>query len=523
MERFRPSIAAFIFDTDGVITRTATVHAAAWKQMFDDFLAQRAAAAGTPFVPFSDTDYRIYVDGRARYDGVSAFLESREIALPWGHPNDPPDAETVCGLGIRKNDEFVSYVATHGVEAFESTLTFVRSLRELGIRTAAVSASENCRTVLEAAGAHDLFDVRVDGLDAAALELPGKPDPALFLEAASRLGVEPEAAAIVEDAIAGVRAGRRGGFGLVVGVDRVGDADALTGAGAHVVIGDLAQLVCGPGGWWHRNPTVQSSATLPSALADPELTSRLTRFPLAVFCDYDGTLTPIVARPELAVLSPEMSAVIGRLARRCVIGIVSGRDLSEVRALVQTEGVWLAGSHGFDIQGPGGEHQELPEGRARVPALTEAADLLEGLVAKIPGAWVERKRFAVALHHRQVDDRLVPDVEAAVDEVLAHSTGLRKTGGKRVFELRPDVTWDKGRAVEWLLDRCLATDDGVLAVYLGDDLTDEDAFAALAGRGIGIVVESGDRPTAASYRLGDTSEVLEFLVLVADLLEEMES
>lgn len=236
------SITAFIFDTDGVVTRTATVHAAAWKALFDAFLAEHAASAGVPFVPFTDDDYRRYVDGRARYDGVAAFLESRGIALAHGSPDDPVDRPTVCGLGNRKNEAFVAEVREHGVEPFESTLALVRRLREDGIRTAVVSASENCQAILEAARADGLFDVRVDGLDATRLGLASKPEPDLFLEAARRLGVRPEQAAVVEDAIAGVQAARRGGFGLVVGVDRVGTPDVLRANGADVVVADLAQL-----------------------------------------------------------------------------------------------------------------------------------------------------------------------------------------------------------------------------------------------------------------------------------------
>lgn len=243
-------LAAIIFDTDGVVTRTATVHAAAWKDLFDSYLRNRAATTGTGFVEFTDDDYLRYVDGKARADGVASFLGSRGIDLPRGTPEDPPGAETVWGLGNSKNDAFTAVVRDRGVEPYDSTLALVRALRRYGLRTAVVSASENCAAVLAAAGATGLFDVRVDGLDAAALGLPGKPDPALFLEASRRLGVEPAAAAVVEDALAGVEAGHRGGFGLVVGVDRGDQAEALSRHGADVVVADLAQFkVDETGGW----------------------------------------------------------------------------------------------------------------------------------------------------------------------------------------------------------------------------------------------------------------------------------
>lgn len=236
------ALSAAIFDTDGVITRTATVHAAAWTALFDEFLRAWAERTGEPFAGFTPEDYRRFVDGLPRYEGVRRFLESRGITLPTGSPSDPPDAMTVCGLGNRKNDAFLAEVAAHGVEPFDTTLAFVRALREAGVRTAAVSASENCAAILAAAGADGLFDVRVDGLDIRALDLAPKPEPDLFLEAARRLGVRPADAAVVEDALAGVEAARRGRFGLVIGVDRTGHPDDLLAHGADLVVTDLAEL-----------------------------------------------------------------------------------------------------------------------------------------------------------------------------------------------------------------------------------------------------------------------------------------
>lgn len=249
------AVAAVIFDTDGVVTRTASVHAAAWKEMFDAFLAERATTLGESHVEMTHEDYLRHVDGRARFDGVEAFLASRGVVLPYGDPDDPPDRETICGLGNRKNEAFGAVVRDRGVEPFESTVALARTLRANGIRTGVVSASENCAAILDAAGATDCFETRVDGLDARAQHLAGKPDPALFLEAAARLHVEPAASAIVEDALAGVEAGRRGGFGLVIGVDRDGHADALTEHGADIVVPDLAWLeVDAEGRWKVRAP-----------------------------------------------------------------------------------------------------------------------------------------------------------------------------------------------------------------------------------------------------------------------------
>lgn len=234
---------AVIFDLDGVVTDTASVHAAAWKAVFDDLLRARAATESTLFNPFdADRDYRRHVDGKDRYDGVAAFLSSRAIRLPWGSPDDPPEAETVCGVGNRKNGAFLRRLEQDGAEPFPSTIALLRALRDAGVPRALFSASRNAVPVLRAAGAEDLFDAIVDGRVAEAERLPGKPDPAILLAAAARIGVPAERTAIVEDAIAGVRAGRAGGFGLVVGVDRAGDPDALRDAGADLVVADLAEL-----------------------------------------------------------------------------------------------------------------------------------------------------------------------------------------------------------------------------------------------------------------------------------------
>ncbi|MFF9060606.1 HAD family hydrolase [Streptomyces sp. NPDC014882] len=233
------TIQACLFDLDGVVTRTAVVHAAAWKEMFDAFLRERDGAGHRPF---DSHDYDEFVDGRPRADGVRTFLASRGIHLPEGSPDDPPDAATVHGLGNRKNELLLARIRADGVEAYASTLAYLRAARARGLRTAVVSSSANTRDVLRSIGAEDLFEVRVDGVVAAERGLPGKPHPDTFLAATRELGVAPDRAAVFEDALAGMDAGRAGHFGYVVGVDRVGQRDALYAHGADVVVKDLADL-----------------------------------------------------------------------------------------------------------------------------------------------------------------------------------------------------------------------------------------------------------------------------------------
>lgn len=500
--------AAVIFDLDGVVTDTAAVHAAAWKRLFDGFLEEQATVSGLPVPPFDiDTDYRRYVDGRPRYDGVRSFLASRGITLPEGDPNDPPEAVTVQAVGDRKNRIFLEALERTGARPFPSTVELVHALVGSGIRVAVISASRNAEAVLDAAGLANLFPVRVDGVTARELGLPGKPDPAMLLEAARRLGVTPGQAVVVEDAMAGVQAGRDGGFLQIVGVDRTGRPDLLRGSGADVVVTDLAEIELDG-----RAPAGRPIDRLPD-VADHlgEVSGRAYDKRLAVFLDYDGTLTPIVDDPAAALLPEATRAAIRDLASVVPVAVVSGRDLADVRRLVDLEGLWYAGSHGFDIVGPdGARHERAPD---TLPSLDDAEHELRPLLERIPGARLERKRYAVTAHFRGVADDRIDDVEMAVASVAAANPDLRVTGGKKVLELRPDVAWDKGLAIRWLLETQGLDAPDVLPIYVGDDETDEDGFRALGRGGIGIVVrgESDDRTTRALFALGRPDDVPDLL------------
>jgi beta-phosphoglucomutase family hydrolase len=237
-------VTACLFDLDGVLTQTALVHNAAWKQTFDTFLKAWSDRHGLPYVPFdSGADYHDYVDGRARADGVRTFLASRGITLPEGTPDDSPDAETVNGIGNRKNQLVLQKIKEGAVQVYPGSVDYLHSAKAVGLRRAVVSASANCKEVLEAAGIADLIEARVDGITARERHLPGKPAPDTFLYAAKLLDTPPQNCAVFEDAQAGVAAGRAGGFGIVVGVDRVGQAEALREHGADIVVQDLSDLL----------------------------------------------------------------------------------------------------------------------------------------------------------------------------------------------------------------------------------------------------------------------------------------
>ncbi|MGV0038527.1 beta-phosphoglucomutase family hydrolase [Mycobacterium colombiense] len=237
-------VRACLFDLDGVLTDTASVHTKAWKAMFDAFLSDRAKRTGDKFVPFDEAaDYRKYVDGKKREDGVRSFLESRDIHLPDGSPDDADDAETIYGLGNRKNDMFQKVLKEDGVKVFEGSRRYLEAVSAAGLGVAVVSSSANTRDVLEITGLDRFVHKRVDGITLRDEHIAGKPAPDSYLRGAQLLDVPPDGAAVFEDALSGVAAGRAGNFGFVVGVDRVGQAEDLRRNGADVVVTDLAELL----------------------------------------------------------------------------------------------------------------------------------------------------------------------------------------------------------------------------------------------------------------------------------------
>jgi alpha,alpha-trehalase len=508
------SFTAGIFDLDGVVTHTARVHAHAWKEMFDEYLKGYSTKNGIEFVPFdAKDDYRIYVDGKPRYKGVESFFESRGIALPFGTPQDEPQVETYCGLGNRKNELYNELLKVDGVDVFDTTVDFIKELHSRGVRVGLMSSSKNTLTILRITGLEDLFECRVDGVVAEELGLRGKPHPDSYLKAATELGVSPQDSFVVEDAVSGVEAGKRGEFGLVIGVDREGHPEDLTAAGADIVIKDMGEITVDQVDELFQN---QEHAR-PSALEQWEkLTKEWKGKRVAVFLDYDGTLTPIVATPDLAKIARPMRHVLRDVADTCPTVIVSGRGREDVAALVGLDNLYFAGSHGFDIAGPKGTAVRNEIGKEYLPILEESLQVFNERIAGIEGALIEDKKFSIAVHFRLVDEALVPGMEQVVDEVVAKHPQLKKAHGKKVFEVRPKLEWNKGKAVLWLLKTLELDRPDVVPLFIGDDVTDEDAFAALEKRGLGILVSETPRETKAHLALKNPNEVGEFLKLVSN-------
>lgn len=510
-------IDAVIFDLDGVVVDSAGLHAEAWQEMFNAYLLRRGREEDREYALFEyQKDYLPLVDGKPRYVGVEAFLKSRGIELPYGDPDDDPEQDTVCGLGNRKNRLFNQLLHQKGARAYDPALALIRRLKERNVKTGLVTSSKNGRAVLKATSLVQLFDIIVDGNDAREHHLQGKPAPDAFLLAARQLGVAPGHAAVFEDAQSGVEAGRRGRFGCVIGVDRADQKEGLLRHGADCVVQRLDRIrLTGEKG-------SGACTDLPWALDHfDEIKKKLSEKEAVVFLDFDGTLTPIVSRPEDARLSDRMRAVINALAAQCTVAVVSGRDLKDVQQRVNVPELYYAGSHGFDICGPENRRITHRQGEQFLPNIEEAAASLEHELRAIEGAHIERKKFAVAVHYRQASKGKSRQIERIVEQVRDRVGGLRMSSGKKVFDLQPDLDWHKGKAVRWLMQDALRLDlRHILPVYIGDDLTDEDAFEELHQIGIGIVVDDADRPSRARYRLRDTDQVRTFLQLTAQWLYE---
>jgi trehalose 6-phosphate phosphatase len=499
---------AVILDMDGVITQTAIIHREAWKEMFNRYFNDLPAEQG----PMSDEDYIRYIDGKPRYEGVRSFLESRKIDLPYGKYDDPPGKKTICGLGNLKNRLFLNLVESNGVKTYNNAVSQIKYWRSQGLKCAVVSSSKNCQKVLEAAGITDLFESRIDGVTLYDRGLKGKPAPDMFLEAAKELGTKPGNCALIEDAISGVQAGSRGDFALVVGIKRTGKKKSLYENGADIVIDDLKQLDL-------YNPDIRlyfdrSALSLFSRLS--EFNSLIRNKKLVLLLDYDGTLTPIVKHPEDAIISTEMKNVLRKYALKSPLAIISGRDMADVKNMVGIDTLIYAGSHGFQISGPGGLSMEYDNSGQILKrldkierALHDASDM------NIKGVQIERKRYAVAIHYRNAAEEVVPLLVRKVKEIIDQNPGFKKDEGKKIVEVKPDVDWHKGKAINWILEKLnLADYKEVIPIYIGDDITDEDAFETISDTGIGILVGFHGHRTKARYSLKNVYQVQIFLELL---------
>jgi len=514
------SFKGVIFDLDGVITKTASVHFRAWKSTFEDYLKK----LNLPFRSFTKKDYLDYVDGKPRYEGVKSFLNSRGIRLPYGTPQDDPDKETICGIGNRKNVLFRRIIQTEGAEVFSSSIDFINQLKRSNLKIGLATSSKNGSFILESLGITNLFSTIVDGLVSSKLNLKGKPESDIFITAANNLGIAPAELAVVEDSSSGVEAGRNGGFGLVIGVARENNQSELLNCGADIVVTDLSDInVAWIKNWFELKPADlfkfwEKPRDLRNLLVDKILvnSSYKRSFKLALnnrkpvfFLDYDGTLTPIVSRPELALLSESMRNTLKELSKYYVVAIVSGRERKDVENLVKIPGIFYAGSHGFDIKG-----RDLsmihPAAEKIAPTISKLAKSLKSELLGIPGLIIEEKKFSLAIHYRLVKQKKYLDIiKDIVKDVIKTNPGLRLMSGKKVFELLPNVDWNKGKAIKWIMSALNISFKDFSVTYIGDDVTDEDAFRIIRTRGTGILVSEEPRASAADFRVSSPKQVQE--------------
>jgi trehalose 6-phosphate phosphatase len=513
----KPRIEALIFDLDGVITQTRKTHKKAWRESFDKFFKEHEKEAGI-HESMSEDDYQQYVDGKPRYDGVQSFLESRSIKLPLGNPDDEPGYATICALGNLKNKLFNELVEREGVEIYQDAVEKLREWKGLGIKTAIVSSSKNCLNIIRVAGIEDLFDTRVDGLVSAEIGLKGKPDPDIFVEAARRLKVRPENSVVFEDAESGVQAGQKGYFGLVVGVNRFSNADALLENGADIIVKNFSELDLTDPDLKEEYFSRQGKPIFPG---NKEIFEVLSEKKPAIFLDYDGTLTPIVPRPEDAVISEEMKSTLKKLAQTFTVAVVTGRDKEDVENLVGLDELVYAGSHGYIITGPDGLFMEHQDSKKIIPQLDKIEKELEQeLEEKTRGTQLDRKRYAIGVHYRNARPEDETVVYEIVEKMISKYEGFKKGEGKKILEIKPDLDWHKGKAVEWILKALkLYECNDIMPMYIGDDITDEDAFKSLKGKGIGVLVGGHGKHTDAEYALKNVFQVREFFERLITMYE----
>ncbi len=496
----RYSIKAAILDLDGVITKTADQHMRAWELAFDEYNSRRKKEGKEPFRPFSPKeDYKKYIDGIPRYDGVHNFLQSRGIDLPRGTTQDDQGKETISGIGNLKNSIYQKLISEEGVQVLEKNVEKIKSWKEEGIKTAVISSSKNCRKILEISGLSDLFEVRVDGVTSEERNIPGKPAPDIFLTAAKDLGVTPQETLIVEDAQAGIEAGKKGNFKFVIGIKNASNEKELLEKGADKVVNNLQELNL-------KFKKSKDPKMLPSALENfDQLSENFKGDHPLLFLDFDGTLSPIVEHHNDAEISDEMRGLVEELAEVYPVAVVSGRGLDDVKKRVNLPELFYAGSHGFEISGPDGFSRDHEEAVKVIPVFNEIEPILKEKLGKISGVDFERKKFTLAIHYRQVKPEQEQEVHSIVDDVLKDYPEVAASGGKKVIEIRPAIDWHKGKAVEFL-KKVLSEKESAFSIYVGDDVTDEDAFQHVEN-GLGVLVGEHGRETYADYLLEDLEQV----------------
>lgn len=400
------------------------------------------------------------------------------------------------------------------MEQYIDAVSTIKHWKSIGLKCGVISSDRDCSLILKKTGLSDLVDIQFDGLKVNEYGLKNRALSDILRAAAEKMGVLPENCVVIFDSIAGVRAGTLGNFSLVAGVDHSGIRKMLTENGADIVVDDIRQIDLNS-----KELKMFFTEFAPSLFSNlQEFLSLLRGKKPALFLDYDGTLTPIVKNPSEAILSEEMRSVLSNYSKRFPVAIISGRDMDDLIKLVGISNIVYGGSHGFRISGPGGLYMEHPDSEIILPELNRIEDRLHDLFdGRVRGIKVERKRYAIAVHYRNVMREDVPFIIREVENIIGQSPGFRKGEGKKVIEVRPDVDWHKGRAIDWLLKRSeFYEGQAVVPIYIGDDLTDEDVFETLPESGIGILAGFHGGKSRARYSLKNVFQVRLFIEMLTN-------
>ncbi len=477
---------------DGVVTQTATLHFDAWKIILDEYVTNLDKKNRL----FSEDEYWSYLDGMPRKEGLSNFLKERKI----GYHQDI--LEQLCD---KKNELLHRMLFNQSVKYFSDTIQFIEFLLAHNYQIALISSSKNCIPILESAQIKHLFPIYVDGIISEELNLRGKPEPDIFLEAAKRLKLLPRECVIIEDALAGVKAGKKGGFGGVIALDRRNKLHhQFRQLGADYILPNLASA--------QNLFYFPTSRTAPLKTGTQALKSilRLSKlnYQFVIFLDYDGTLTPIRERPSEAVLSNSMHYCLNHLSRHYPTVIMSGRELKNLQKLINIASLFYSGNHGFEFEGP---QYSYEIGQGFKEEIKEVYDSLYQCLFSIPDCFIENKTFSLSVHYRLVEKKYRHLIEKEIERIMVEHPHLKKHLGKKVYEIRPNINWNKGIASTSILNRFKAKNHKLIPIYIGDDVSDEDAFEAFKATGITIKVAEKLHHTKAHYYLDSPLEVQNFL------------
>ncbi|MCM2349293.1 MAG: trehalose-phosphatase [Bacteriovoracaceae bacterium] len=511
------NLKAFIFDLDGVLTETHDLHAKAWERMFNEFLLKRRDSPHADDEILDDfdphRDYQEFLDGKPRFEGVRGFLTSRNIHLNEGTSLDDISANTIQGLGLKKNTYYQKILEREGPHLIQESFSFIQKLKDHGIPMAVVSSSMNCRLILNEAEIDQYFQVIVDPQVAGAKNLKGKPSPDYFLEASRELHLSPEECAVVEDSLAGIKSGRKGHFKKVYGINIYKDQHVLKrlkDVGADQVVSSL----------WEINEA-KDFLDLPDAKTCFEaIFPHDNKENYFLFLDFDGTLSPIVLDPNKARPLEGISELIHTCSQYLPVCIITGRDTGVIKKMLSLPQVYYAACHGFEISGQDGYHYELKEAHDLIPLLDDAQLKLTKELGPIEDLLIERKKFGLAFHYRMIKSPAdIATIREAIRDYCFEHPSLRYMSGEAVIEILPRLNWDKGKAILKLYDVLHLDPKQNPPLYFGDGRTDEDAFREMRNWGVPILASMEKRPSLARYHLKGPEEIKKFLKMMCDYFQ----